>query len=99
MDGVEEAKVLFPSGQASVVYDFSVTSPEEFIGELARMTAFDATVTSVVTGADEISGEHDAEIDMDVEHDHDGDEHDAEPGIDEEHGHDHDGERGAHDAP
>ncbi len=52
------------------------------------MTAFDATVTSVVTGADEISGEHDAEIDMDVEHDHDGDEHDAEPDIDEEHGHD-----------
>jgi len=92
VDGVEEAKVLFPSGQASVVYDFSVTSPEEFIGELARMTAFDATVTSVVTGKDEISGEHDV-----GEGDHDGDEHDAAPDMDAEH--DHDGEEGGHDTP
>jgi hypothetical protein len=77
-----------------VVYDVTVTSPEEFIGELARMTGFDATVTSVVTGADEISGEHDDEMDVDTEHDHD----DDEPDIDEEHGHDHDGERGGPDA-
>jgi hypothetical protein len=90
VDGVEDAKVLFPSGQASVVYDFSVTSPEEFIGELARLTAFDATVTSVVTGADEISGEHDAELDMDTEHDMD---------MDAEHDHDHDGEEGGHETP
>ena len=45
VDGVEDAKVLFPSGAASVVYDASLTSPEEFIGELARMTGFEATVT------------------------------------------------------
>ena len=56
------------------------------------MTAFDATVTSVVTGKDEISGEHDV-----GEGDHDGDEHDAEPDMDAEH--DHDGEEGGHDTP
>ena len=92
MDGVEDAKVLFPSGAASVVYDASLTSPEEFIGELARMTGFEATVTSVVTGVDEISSGHDAG-------EHDGDEHDGEPDMDAAHEHDHDGEEGGHDTP
>jgi copper chaperone CopZ len=97
VDGVEDAQVSYPSGAASVVYDVSVTSPEEFIGELTRMTGFRATITGVVTGSDGISGKHAAD-----EHDddrHGGGEHDAEPDMDEEHEHDHDGERGGHDTP
>lgn len=50
MDGVEGAEVSFPSGAASVVYDASLTSPEEFIDELTRMTGFEATVTNIATG-------------------------------------------------
>ena len=50
VDGVEDAEVLYPSGAASVVYDPSLTSPEEFIGELSRMTGYEATVTNIVTG-------------------------------------------------
>ena len=50
MDGVEDAEVLYPSGAASVIYDPSLTSPEEFIGELSRMTGYEATVLKIVTG-------------------------------------------------
>ena len=50
VEGVEEAEVLFPSGAASVVYDPSLTSPEEFIDELARMTGFEATVGEIIQG-------------------------------------------------
>ncbi len=50
VEGVEEAEVLFPSGAASVVYDPSLTSPEDFIDELTRMTGYEATVTNIATG-------------------------------------------------
>jgi len=50
VEGVEEAEVLFPSGAASVVYDPSLTSPEEFIDELTRMTGFEATVGEIIQG-------------------------------------------------
>ncbi len=52
VEGVEEAEVLFPSGAASVVYDPSLTSPEEFIDELTRMTGFEATVEEIIQGQD-----------------------------------------------
>ena len=50
VDGVEEAEVSYPSGAASVVYDPSLTSPEEFIDELTRMTGFEAAVMNIATG-------------------------------------------------
>ncbi len=52
VDGVEAAEVSFPSGIASVVYDTSLTSPEEFIEELTRMTGFEATVGEIIQGQD-----------------------------------------------
>jgi len=52
VEGVEEVEVLFPSGAASVVYDPSLTSPEEFIDELVRMTGFEATVGEITQGQD-----------------------------------------------
>jgi len=52
VDGVEAAEVSFPSGAASVVYDASLTSPEEFIDELTRMTGFEATLGEIILGQD-----------------------------------------------
>ncbi len=52
VDGVEAAEVSFPSGIASVAYDASLTSPEEFIEELTRMTGFEATVGEIIQGQD-----------------------------------------------
>ncbi len=52
VEGVEEVEVLFPSGVASVVFDPSLTSPEEFIDELTRMTGFEATVGEIIQGQD-----------------------------------------------
>ena len=71
MEGVENARVSYPSGAASVVYDPSVTSPEEFLRELTRMTAFEATVEQIVQG-EVLSGDGDqAEGDQGADHDHD----------------------------
>ncbi len=52
VEGVEEVEVLFPSGAASVVFDPSLTSPEEFIDELTKMTGFEATVGEIIQGQD-----------------------------------------------
>ncbi len=52
VDGVEQAEVSFPSGEASVVYDPSLTSPEDFIDELTRMTGFEATVGEIIQSQD-----------------------------------------------
>ncbi len=42
--GVESADVSYEAGQAVVVFDSAVTSPDEFIAELERMTGFTAAV-------------------------------------------------------
>lgn len=42
--GVESADVSYEAGQAAVVFDPAVTSPDEFIAELERMTGFTAAV-------------------------------------------------------
>ncbi len=52
VDGVEDAEVSYPSGVASVVFDPSLTSPEEFIDELTRMTGFEATVGEIIQRQD-----------------------------------------------
>ena len=70
MEGVKDARVSYPSGAASVVYDASVTSPEEFLGELTRMTGFQATVEQIIQGQ-ALSGDGDqAEGDQGADHDH-----------------------------
>ena len=42
--GVESADVSYEAGQAVVVFDPAVTSPDEFIAELERMTGFTSAV-------------------------------------------------------
>lgn len=42
--GVETADVSFEAGRAVVVFDPEVTSPNEFIAELERMTGFEAVL-------------------------------------------------------
>ncbi len=54
IEGVEDADVSYESGKAVVTYDPAVTSPEDFIPELERMTGFGAEV--VDGGGGELSG-------------------------------------------
>ena len=44
IEGVEDADVSYEYGKAVVTYDPAVTSPEEFIPELERMTGYGAEV-------------------------------------------------------
>ena len=44
MEGVREATFSFASAEGFVTFDTTLTSPEAFIAELDRMTAFSATV-------------------------------------------------------
>lgn len=48
MDGVENADVSYEAGSAIVTFDPDVTSPGEFIGELARLTGFTAEVVEMI---------------------------------------------------
>lgn len=40
VEGVQEADFSYARAEGFVIYDPSVTSPEEFLAELARMTDF-----------------------------------------------------------
>ncbi len=42
--GVESADVSYETGQAVVTFDSAVTTPDQFIAELERITGFQATV-------------------------------------------------------
>ncbi len=42
--GVDSADVSYESGRAVVAYDATVTSPDEFIAELERMTGYVASL-------------------------------------------------------
>ncbi len=42
--GVDSADVSYESGKAVVVFDPEVTSPDQFIVELERMTGFEAVL-------------------------------------------------------
>ncbi len=44
--GVESADVSFETGEAVVAFDPAVTSPDELIAELERMTGFGAVVAT-----------------------------------------------------
>ncbi len=54
IEGVEDADVSYEAGKAVVTYDPAVTSPEEFIPELERMTGYGAEVVDGDGG--ELSG-------------------------------------------
>jgi len=59
IEGVEDADVSYEAGKAVVTYDPAVTSPEEFIPELERMTGYGAEVVDGDGG--ELSGGHGVE--------------------------------------
>ena len=57
VEGVQEASFSFARSEGFVTYDPAVTSPEEFLAELARMTDFRGTVReSDVAGEKDPSG-------------------------------------------
>ena len=80
IEGVEDADVSYESGKAVVTYDPAVTSPEEFIPELERMTGYGAEVVDGDGG--ELSGgpgvergeheNHDTHEHDTAEHEHEG---------------------------
>lgn len=51
VEGVQEATFSYERAEGFVTYDPAVTSPEEFLAELARMTDFRGTVRG---GADDV---------------------------------------------
>ncbi len=44
VEGVQEAKFDYQRGEGFVTYDPEVTSPDAFIGQLHRLTAYRATL-------------------------------------------------------
>ncbi len=79
IEGVEDADVSYEAGKAVVTYDPAVTSPEDFIPELERMTGFGAEVVDGDGGG--LSGRHGverAEHENHGTHEHDTAEHDHE---------------------
>ena len=57
VEGVEEASFSYDRAEGFVTYDPAMTSPEEFLAELARMTDFRGTVReSGVAGEEDPSG-------------------------------------------
>lgn len=68
VEGVEDAKFSYAGGEGWVTFDTTMTSPEEFLGELSRLTAF----RGMVREFPEREGEdHDH---SDPNHEHTGDE-------------------------
>ncbi len=53
VEGVQEASFSFERAEGFVTYDPAMTSPEEFLAELARMTDFRGTVRESGAGGEE----------------------------------------------
>lgn len=49
VEGVEDAKFSYAGGEGWVTFDTTMTSPEEFLGELSRLTAFRGMVREFVS--------------------------------------------------
>ncbi len=56
VEGVREAKFSYDRGEGFVTFDRTVTSPEAFIAELERLTAFTAEVRE--TDSESTAAEH-----------------------------------------
>ncbi len=80
VEGVEDARFSYASGEGWVTFDTTITSPPEFLAELSRLTAFSGTVREFVSAESvpdddaleeniaEDGGDH---SEMDDEHAHD----------------------------
>ncbi len=53
VEGVQEASFSYARAKGFVTYDSSLTSPEEFLAELARMTDFRGTVRGLEPAREE----------------------------------------------
>ena len=51
-EGVREASFSYERSEGFVTYDPAVTSPEEFLAELAEMTDFRGTVREAAVGGE-----------------------------------------------
>ncbi len=76
VEGVDSAAISYEAGSGWVAFDPALTSPDEFIGEMERMTGFTAEIVAAGRDAAErriadAADSEDADMDM-----HDGDDHD-----------------------
>ena len=73
VEGVEEAKFSYSGAEGWVTFDTTMTSPEEFLGELAEMTDFAGTVREYVS-AESVPADDDLEDEsvepLEDDHDH-----------------------------
>lgn len=81
VEGVDSTAISYEAGSGWVAFDPALTSPDEFIAELERMTGFTAEIVSAGRDAADrrmadVDAEH-ADMDMPGHDDHDH-EHDVE---------------------
>ncbi len=76
---MDSANVSYEAGRAIVGFDPAITSPDDFIAELERMTGFTAEVT---TGAMEASDDEPMDANDTETHDHDDDAQEHAEGAD-----------------
>ena len=60
VEGVQEASFSYERSEGFVTYDPAMTSPEEFLAELAEMTDFRGTVRGSAVGGESVSSDHEA---------------------------------------
>ncbi len=83
VEGVDSAAVSYEAGSGWVAFDPALTSPDEFIAELKRMTGFTAEIVAAGRDAADrrIADAADADVDMDMpdgdDHEHTEAEHEA----------------------
>jgi hypothetical protein len=88
VDGVEDAKFSYASAEGWVTFDTTMTSPEDFLAELSKMTDFSGTVREFVS-AESVPADEELEDDtgggaMNMEDaDHDAPGHVHSPGENE----------------
>ncbi len=90
VEGVDSAAISYEAGSGWVAFDPALTSPDEFVAELERMTGFTAEIVAAGRDAadrrvaDAADAEH-ADMDMpggdDHDHEHEA-EHEAGAGAD-----------------
>ena len=60
VEGVQEASFSYERSEGFVTYDPAMTSPEEFLAELAGMTDFRGTVREAGVEGESASSDHEA---------------------------------------
>ena len=72
VEGVQEASFSYERAEGFVTYDPEMTSPEEFLAELAEMTDFRGTVRESGAGGASAAPDHEATPEGEEHDEHEG---------------------------